>query len=136
MSTEAWRQAAYELLPAFRDRVEAAEDVSMFWIELWDCEVEGVENQSLSDAKIASLFRFASWCLLSDDEKCQGAAIVNFYEMIPTNLSIRQNLTKHLSVDDFIGLQRLFEHNLSKAEHAEFVQEFMTKAKSQPNSGI
>jgi hypothetical protein len=103
MSTEAWRQAAYDILPAFRERVEAAEDVSMLWVELWDCEVEGVENQSLSDEKIASLFHYPSWCLLSDDQRCQSAAIVNFYEMIPTNLSIRQNLTKHLSVDDLMA---------------------------------
>jgi hypothetical protein len=84
MSNEPWRQAAYDLLPTFRDRVEAAEDVGMLWIELWDCEVAGSAAQ-ITETEISSLFSYASWCLLSGDEKCQNAAIVDFYEMLPTN---------------------------------------------------
>jgi hypothetical protein len=59
MSNEPWRQAAYDLLPTFRDRVEAAEDVGMLWIELWDCEVAGSAAQ-ITETEISSLFSYAS----------------------------------------------------------------------------
>jgi hypothetical protein len=127
MSIEPWRQAAYDLLPMFRDRVEAAEDVGMLWIELWDCEVAG-SDERITETEISSLFSYASWCLQSGDEKCQNAAIVDFYEMLPTNACMRSNLQKYLSVEDFLGLKNLFEYHLSEEEHVKFVQEFMNKA--------
>jgi len=128
MSIEPWRKAAYELLPTFRDGVESAEDVETLWIELWDCEVSGINDERIRDEQISSLFSFASWCLLSGDEKCQNAAIVSFYEMLPTNARIRSNLQKYLSVEDFLGLKNLFECHLSKEEHVKFVEEFTYKA--------
>ena len=91
MSLEPWRQAAYDLLPTFRDLIDDAEDVGMLWIELWDCEVAGTRNEPVTEEEISSLFSYASWCLLSGDEKCQNAAIVNFYEMLPTDAHIRSN---------------------------------------------
>lgn len=78
MSIEPWRQAASDLLPMFRDRVDVAEDVGMLWIELWDCEVAGLRDEPLTDEAVSCLFSYASWCLLSGDAKCQKAAIVDF----------------------------------------------------------
>jgi hypothetical protein len=128
MAIEPWRQAAHDLLPTFRDRVDDAEDVGMLWIDLWDCEVVGIRDAPVTEEEISSLFSYASWCLLSGDEKCQSAAIVNFYEMLPTNARIRSNLHKHLSVEDFLGLKNLFEYHLSEKQHLEFVEEFMNRA--------
>ncbi|MCM3872565.1 MAG: hypothetical protein ND895_17925 [Pyrinomonadaceae bacterium] len=128
MSDGRWRQAAYEFLPMFRDRVDNAEDVGMLWNELWDCEVEGIRDEPLTEEAISSLFGYASWCLLSDDEKCQNAAIISFYEMLPTNARVRTNLHSHLSVKDFLGLKELFEYHLSKEEHVKFIEEFLGKA--------
>ena len=99
----------------------------MLWIELSDLKIEMGES-SLSDDEISNLFRFASWCLLSGEEKCQNAAIIEFYERVPVVPVIRSQLHKHLSVDDFIGLKGLFEYNLSKEEHQKFVEEFMKNA--------
>ena len=126
---EAWRKTAYELLPTFQARVDEAEDVGMLWVELWVCcEVEGISDEALSEEAISGLFRYASWCLLSGDEKCENAAIVHFYEMLPTIAHIRTNLHRYLSVEDFLGLKELFEYMLSKEEHVEFVEEFLEKA--------
>src|SRR5947207_6886913 len=125
MSIEKWRQAAYEFLPMFRERVENAQDVGMLWIELWDCEVAGIRDEPPNEEAISSLFRYASWCLLSDDEKCQNSAIVNFYEMLPTNARIRNNLHSYLSVEDFLGLKEIFDYHLSKEEYVKFVEEFL-----------
>jgi hypothetical protein len=127
MSIEPWRKAAYELLPTFRDGVESAEDVETLWIELWDCEVSGINDERITEEHISSLFRFASWCLLSGDEKCQNAAIVHFYEMLPTNARIRSNLQKYLSVEDFLGLKNLFEYHLSKEEHVKSLKSLCTR---------
>jgi len=128
MSIEPWRQAAYELLPSFRDLVERAEDVGMLWIELSDLKIEVMDRSPLSDDEVSGLFRFASWCLLSQDEKCQNAALIEFYEMVPLNPHIRTKLHNHLSVEEFLGLKEIFEYNLSKEEHEKFVGEFMTNA--------
>jgi len=128
MSIERGRQAAYDLLPTFRDRVDCAEDAGTLWIELWDCEVAGILDEPITEEEILSLFSYASWCLLSRDENCQNAAIVDFYEMLPTNARIRSNLHRYLSVEDFLGLKNLFEDNLSEKEYLEFVEEFMNKA--------
>jgi len=128
MSIESWRQAAQELLPMFRDRVDDAESIGMLWIELWDCEVAGVRDEPLTEEAISSLFRYAPWCLLSGDEEYQNAAIIDFYEQLPTNARIRNNLNSYLSVEDFLGLKELFEYHLSKEEHVKFVEEFLRKA--------
>ena len=127
--SEPWRQAAYDLLPSFRDLVERAEDVSMLWIELSDLKIEAPADRQLSDDEISSLFRYASWCLSAGDEKCQNAALVEFYEMLPMNSHIRGKLHDHLSMEDFLGLKEIFEHNLSKEEHEKFIQEFMRNAR-------
>src|SRR5262249_4220452 len=126
MSIEPWRQAAYDLLPSFRDLVERAADVAMLWIELSDLRIEPMD-ETLSDDDISGLFRYASWCLLSEDEKCQNAALIDFYERLPLN-QLRSNLHNHLSVADFLGLKEIFEYNLSKEEHEKFVGEFMRNA--------
>ena len=131
MSIEPWRQAAYELLPSFRDLVERAEDVGMLWIELSDLKIDMMDQSPLSDEEVSSLFRFASWCLLSKDEKCQNAAIIDFYEQLPLNPHIRSKLHHHLSVEHFLGLKEIFEYNLTKEEHEKFVSEFMTNAGQQ-----
>jgi len=128
MALEPWRYAACDLMPAFRDRIDAAEDISSLWVELWDCEIEGRDDEPLTHAELASLFCFASWCLLSRDEECQDAAIVEFYEVLPTNPRIRDNLHRYLTVEDFEGLKGLFEYYLTPEEHAELVEEFMRKA--------
>jgi hypothetical protein len=133
MSIEPWRAAAYEVLPTFRDLVERAEDVSMLWIELSDLKIE-MEESPLSDDEISSLFRFASWCLSSRDEKCQNVAIIEFWERLPVIARIRSQLHKHLSVDDFNGLKEIFEYNLSKEEHEKFVEEFMGNASQRKES--
>ena len=125
---EAWRQAASEILPMFRQRVDEAEDVGQLWRDLWDCEVEGVSGEPLGEEAVSSLFQYGSWCLLSDDEEAQSAAIINFYEMLPTNVRFRRDLHRYLSVEDFLGLKGLFEYNLPKGEHEDFIQEFLSKA--------
>ena len=129
MSVEPWRQAAYELLPSFRDLVERAEDVGMLWIELADLKIEPMD-ETLADDEISGLFRYASWCLLSENEKCQNAALIDFYERLPLN-QLRTNLHNHLSIEDFLGLKEIFEYNLSKEEHEKFVKEFMSNASQQ-----
>jgi len=128
-SVEPWRQVAYELLPSFRELVERAEDVSMLWIELSDLKIEPMD-ETLSDDEISGLFHYASWCLLSKDEKCQNAALIDFYERLPLN-QLRTNLHNHLSVEDFLGLKEIFEYNLSKEEHGKFVEEFMRNARQE-----
>ena len=130
MSVEPWRQAAYELLPSFRELVERAEHVGMLWIELSDLRIEAMDETTLSNDEISDLFRYASWCLLSNDEKCQNAALQDFYERLPLN-QLRANLHNHLSVDGFLGLKEIFEYNLSKEEHEKFVEEFMRNASQQ-----
>jgi hypothetical protein len=128
MSIEPWRQAAYELRPTFRDLVERAEAASMLWIELSDLKIEAVDESPLSDDEISNLFRYASWCLLSGDEKSQNAALIDFYERLPVIPRIRSQLHEHFSVEDFNGMKEIFEYDLSKEEHKEFVEEFMRNA--------
>ena len=129
MSTERWRQAAYELLPTFRHRIGRAEGVGALWIELWDCEVEGARDEPLGGEEMSGLFRYASWCLLSGDEEAQDAAIVDFYEKLPTNVGIRRDLHRHMSVEDFLGLKGIFGYHLSEEGHMEFVEEFLAEAR-------
>ena len=128
MSIEPWRQAAYELLPTFRDLVERAEDVSMLWIELSDLKIEAMDESPLSHDEISNLFRYGSWCLSSGNEECQNAALIDFYERLPVNPRIRSDLHNYLNVEDFLGLKEIFEYNLSKEEHEKFVEEFMRNA--------
>jgi len=133
MTVEDWRQAAYETIPMFRENIEKAEDVGTLWIDI-STELENHTdeplylNGPLNDETIARLFRYASWCLLSSDEKAQNAAVVDFYERLPVVPRIRRDLHRHMSVEDFLGLKGLFEYHLSREEHEEFIREFLSKA--------
>jgi len=133
MSGEGWRQAAYEIIPMFRGRIDEAEDVGMLWIDI-STELENSADEPLylsrtpDEETIASLFRYASWCLLSGDEKAENAAMVEFYEMLPVVPRIREDLHKYLSTEEFLGLKALFEYHLSKEEHEEFIREFLSRA--------
>jgi hypothetical protein len=126
MPIEPWRAKAYEYLPSFRELIERAEDASMLWIELSDLKIEAM-SERLSDDEISGLFRYASWCLLSGDEKCQNAALIEFYERLPVN-QLRPKLHDHLSVEEFLGLKDIFEYNLSEEEHKKLIEEFMASA--------
>jgi hypothetical protein len=134
MSAEGWRQVAYEIIPMFRGRIDEAEDVGMLWIDL-STELENPAAEPLylsrppDEETVASLFRYASWCLSSGDEKAQNAAIVEFYEMLPVLPRVREDLHKYLSTQEFLGLKELFEYNLSKAEYEEFIREFLSRTR-------
>ena len=136
MRGEDWRQAAYEIIPMFRARIDEAEDAGMLWIDI-STELENSADEPLylsrplDEETIVSLFRYASWCLLSGDEKARNAAIVEFYEMLPVVPRIRKDLHKYLSAEEFLGLKALFEYNLSKGEHEEFIREFLSQAGGQ-----
>jgi hypothetical protein len=133
MAVEGWRQAAYEIIPTFRRCIDEAEDVGMLWIDL-SAELENPGNEPsylgrpLDGDAMAGLFRYASWCLSSGDEKAQNAAIVDFYEMLPVVPRIRRDLHRYLSAEEFLGLKGLFTYGLSEEEHEEFVREFLSKA--------
>jgi hypothetical protein len=133
MSVEDWRQVAYEIIPMFRRRIDEAEDVGMLWVDL-SAELENTADEPLyldrplDEETILSLFRYASWCISSGDEKAQNAAIVEFYERLPVVPCMRRDLHKFMSAEEFLGLKELFEYHLSKEGHEEFIQEFLSRA--------
>ena len=120
----AWRQIAIEKLPQQRRLIEESESVGMLWDDLWLIFVYA-HQPSIDESTVKGVYEFASWCLIgSNNEEIQSSAICHFYEHLPTESLVRQELPKHMSREDFIGMKEVFEYHLTAEEHKRFMNEF------------
>jgi len=121
----AWRRVALEMIPQCRKLIEQSENVSMLWIEL-HLAFERAYEEPKDAALIASIYRYASWCLKdSHNVNVQTAVVVAFYEHLPVgSQAVREEMPQWLSQEDFEGLRGPFHYFLSDKEFAAFEREF------------
>jgi hypothetical protein len=123
-----WRRQALQELPALKVVVERQPSVMSLWIELLGELTRAYEKAPLNEDLVARLYRYAYWSLAeSKDPDAVTAVVVAFYEHLPTEPRVRQDVHRWLSQELFHGLEERFGYFLSPAELDEFKVEFRTR---------
>lgn len=127
-----WRRIAIERLPTLQKNIAAADNAYGLWNEL-RAEINcAYEREPIDNALIAAIYGYGSWCLTeTHNADLATAALVCFYEHLPTDPLPHADVGRWLSVDDFHGLKNIFAYHLSKKEVDDFTQEFLAQKKRQ-----
>ncbi len=125
-----WRRTAIERLPSLQKEIAAADNPYGVWIELRDEMNRAYGREPVDDDLIAAIYGYGSWCLTgARNADLATAAIVCFYEHLPTDTPIRADVGRWLSVDDFSGMKNVFGYHLNEREVDDFAQEFLAQKK-------
>lgn len=123
----AWRRKAITYLPMCKKCIEQAGSIHELWIELW-FEFQKAHNVPKNIPLVRGVYAFAGWCLTqSGNQNIQSATIVNFFESIPTDRQVREELSAQMSVEDFYGMEQAFRYHLTQEEYQAFVAEFLSR---------
>src|SRR5215217_4751019 len=119
----AWRRAAIEKIPRYRQRIEKASSPMQLWVDLRLPFVRA-HSAPVDEELIGQVYDCAAWCLASSDPNTFTAVVVAFYEDLPRYPEVREHIAKWLSAEEFNNLEEVFRYHLSDKEHVEFVREF------------
>jgi len=129
-----WRHQALERLPEYRGAIEGADSPMALWIKLWLAFDQAVESSHTQTAE--RILAYARWCISEASGKLPNdtstAAIVAFYEHIPTRRSNWKHLPKWLSPQEFKDLLPVFSYFLSAEEVLE-LQETYESGREKPH---
>ena len=118
-----WRKVGIEKIPRCRQTFEQADDVMYLWIDLW-FPFTDAHSASGDEELIGQIYDYASWSWTeSRNYHTQTAVDCAFYEHLPLEPEVRQQVAKWLSADLFEGLTDVFRYPLDK-QLDEFVREF------------
>lgn len=120
----AWRRKAIELLPEYKALIEGCETPMFLWTELHLAfhRVAEEENRPL----MQRLFDYARWCWLeSPSQDTQTAALLGFYENIPSDRRHWWTLATSVARPDFKALEQVFRYFLSEEQFAEFTADYL-----------
>jgi hypothetical protein len=93
------------------------------WVEL-KLEFTEAHIDPIDEELIGQIYDYASWCLTAREGDTATAAVVAFYEYLPVEPRVREQMAKWLSAEEFSGLTEVFRYFLSDEEHAAFIREF------------
>src|SRR5947207_1342020 len=120
----AWRRVAIEKIPRLRWLIEQSDSVWVLWVELWLCFVRA-HSDPIDEELIGQVYDYAAWSAASRDPNTRTAAVLRFYEHLPTKPQIRAQMAKWLSPAAFTGMGEVFRYHLcSDKAYREFVREF------------
>lgn len=126
----AWRKSGLELLPEYQQLIEKSDTPMALWVEL--TSRFSLEYNNLGDDLIGRFYKYAKWCLSSPGHDrylsdAGTAAAVVFYEHLPLEKEIRNDVHRWLSKEEFLKLERFFLYHQEPEEYEEFKNEFLEK---------
>lgn len=125
----AWRRIALERLPSLHRVIADAKNYYGLWIELHSAFVKAYDVDPPDVSLIRALYSYASFCLLSKDGDMSTAVAYCFYEHLPLDPAVRQDVARWLTAEDFEGLRDIFSYHLDPKELELFRKEFYQRKK-------
>jgi hypothetical protein len=96
----------------------------MLWTDLWYVFVVAHDEPQDSET-IRGVYDFARWCCAgSNNADVATSAVCHFYEHLPTNETVRRDLPKHMTTQEFQSMSEAFKYHLSPADFDSFVRDF------------
>ena len=115
-----WREKAEQMFPELAAAVREAETPYTLWSELCDA-FDSAYGPPRDESLVERIYRYADWCIdqpqgeTADDDLTTCVA-VSFYEHIPEHPEARADMPRWFSLEDFLGMEKLFRYHLSDAE--------------------
>jgi hypothetical protein len=120
----AWRRAVKEKMPRLRELLEDSPTFGVFWSELWFKFVRA-HSDPIDEELIGQVYDYAWWGANLPDPHMHTVAVYSFYEDLPTDPKVREQVAKWLSAQVFTGMGEIFAYHLrSYEDYKEFVREF------------
>jgi hypothetical protein len=113
--------------PWFR-RVRAADTPMMTWVELWT-EFARAHEDPPDVALIHHVYLYAFWCISAAPRHSDAghdpltAAVVCFFEHLPTDPRVRARIPLHLSAEETLRVERFWHYKLNDDEHRQLMKE-------------
>lgn len=128
----AWRRKALELLPGQRRVIDSAPEPMALWIELHFALERAYHAPVPDDSLIRAIYEYARWCLDTPDKSDDPsgfftAVIVAFFEHLPTDKRVREDLHRWLTKEEFLGLEAPFRYFLEEGEFERIKTDFLEK---------
>jgi hypothetical protein len=100
-----WQKVGIEKIPRCWQNFEQAGNVMRLWIDLWFPFTEA-HTTPVDEELIGQIYDYASWCWTeSRSYHSQTAVACAFYEHLPLEPKVREQIAKWISVDLFEGLK-------------------------------
>ena len=127
----AWRRVALETLPEYSSLIDDAESPMALWVELQTKFMFLSEGGNPDENLIGRVFKYARWCFRSGRTErflsdAGTAAVCAFYEHLPTNQAIRNDLHRWLSREEFNELSGAFRYRLFEGQFSDFESRFLS----------
>jgi hypothetical protein len=104
-----WRRKASELLPELQKVISEADNSMTLWIELL-LKFEGAFKDG-NDDQVKRILQYARYCLNGRDDYVRTAVACGFLEHLPQNAKMAAAIPKWFTLDEFIGLEKVFEYH-------------------------
>jgi hypothetical protein len=110
-----------------RKVIEETENPMALWIEL-RFQLGNHYSEEPRDDVISRFYQYAKWCFFdSKSSDVVNAVACAFYEHIPEDKILRDDLHRWLSVSDFTALKDVFQYLKHPSQFHEFKKEFLAK---------
>jgi len=118
---EAWKEKAIQLLPERRDDIAASENIDDLWDDLEILFKDAHQKQPVDSYTIARIYDYARWCMIQTEDEWVAQAI-DFFEFLPDDAAIWQELPGHMRYEEFQGLDTLFRYKRTPDEYRAFIE--------------
>ncbi len=120
-----WRREALARFPELHRKIADASGTSMLWLALWyDLFKPAYEKDPPDDETIARVYDYAYWSLAHRNWNVSTSAIISFFEKLPDDAQMRQDMPRWISQEDIDMLWFAWEYT-TKQKFADFRKEFV-----------
>ena len=123
-----WRKKAIESLPSLRKEISQAEDAFSIAFALRLALESAYERLPLDEAFVKSIYEYA-WWTFNHAPAIQEAFLVSFYGNIVRKDTIRQDMHRWLTPEQFSAVSGEFMYRMDEEDFAAFERDFMAASR-------
>ena len=120
-----WKQKALELLPEIKTEILESDNPMRLWIEIVLSFDEAYE-EPINESFIKRVYEYEEWCLEQGEGETAGehlstCVVTSFWEHIPTNKAVREDMTRWFTLEEVLKNQQFFGYHLSAGNFEDLV---------------
>ena len=120
-----WRKKAIDYLPELKTEIESSENHMQLWIELQSYLSFSYTDKNTQDL-IKRIFDYAKWCYYdSKNTDLVTSLIVAFYEHLPLDKKICDELDKWIDKKQFNDLKEVFKYHSTEMQFKDLEKKYL-----------
>lgn len=120
-----WRRRASELLPELQTVISEAWNPMSLWIEL-HLKFDNAFKDG-NDDQVKRILQYAKYCLYGRNDDVRTAVACAFLEHLPQDARMAAEIPNWFALDEFIGLEKVFEYHAGAAVVAQIRNQYQNK---------